>query len=134
MSELSDKQVYMYKQKYLSWGSRKPPKVWNGGGEENDVLKNNFIGKKNFIRQYQRNGWMDLSELRDIGSLHIEGTDTVVKGSLGWKGWFMEAWAHERAPLNSHWLVLKNCGTDLCDYWFVDSIYKERTRSIITKR
>ena len=43
---------------------------------------------------------MDLSELRDIHSLHIEGTDTLVKGGLGWKGWFMEAWAHERAPLN----------------------------------
>ena len=77
---------------------------------------------------------MDLSELRDIDSLHIEGIDTLVKGSLGWKGWFIEAWAHERAPLNSHWLVLKNGGTDLHDCWFVDSIYKERIRSIITKR
>ena len=69
---------------------------------------------------------MDLSELRDIDSLHIEGTDSLV-------GWFIEAWAYERAPLNSHWLVLKNCSTDLHDCWFVDSIYKERTRSIITK-
>ena len=56
---------------------------------------------------------MDLSELRDIDSLHIEGTDTLVKGGLGWKGWLIEAWAHERVPLNSLWLVLKNCGTDL---------------------
>ena len=47
------------------------------------MLKNNFIDRKNFIRQYQRNGW---SELRDINSLHIEGTDTLVKGGLGWKG------------------------------------------------
>ena len=47
--------------------------------------------EKKTIRQYQRNGWMDLSELRDIDSLHIEGTDTLVKGSLGWKGWFIEA-------------------------------------------
>ena len=70
---------------------------------------------------------MDLSELREIDSLHIEGTDTLVKGGLGWKGWFIEAWAHERAPLNSHWLVLKNCGTDY-------SMYKERTRSMLTKR
>ena len=62
---------------------------------------------------------MNLSELRDIDSLCM--------------GWFIEAWAHERAPLNSHWLVFKNCGTDLHDCWFVDSIYKERTRSIITK-
>ena len=29
---------------------------------------------------------MDLSELQDIDSLHIEGTDTLVKGGLGWKG------------------------------------------------
>ena len=71
---------------------------------------------------------MDLSELRDIDSLHVEGTDTLVKG---WKGWFIEAWVHERAPLISHWLVLKNCGTDLHNCWFV---YKERTRSILTKR
>ena len=80
---------------------------------------------------------MDLSELRDMDSLHIEGTDTLVKGSLGWKGWFIEAWANERAPLNLHWLLLKNCGncgTDLHDCWFVDSIYKGCTRSIITKR
>ena len=76
---------------------------------------------------------MDLSELRDIDSLHIEGTDTLVKGSLGWKGWFIEAWVHKRGPLNSHWLVFTNCGTDLHYCWFVNSIYKERTRSIITK-
>ena len=50
---------------------------------------------------------MDLSELRDIDSLHIEGTDTLVKGGLGWKAWFIEERAHERAPLNLHWLVLK---------------------------
>ena len=74
---------------------------------------------------------MDLSELQNIDSLHIEGTDTLVKG---WKGWFIEAWSHKRAPLNSHWLVFKNCGINLHDYWFVDSIYKEHTRSIITQR
>ena len=28
---------------------------------------------------------MDLSELRDIDSLHIEGIDTLLKGGLGWK-------------------------------------------------
>ena len=38
---------------------------------------------------------MDLSELQDIDSLHIEGTDTLVKGGLGWKGWFIEVWAHK---------------------------------------
>ena len=44
---------------------------------------NNFIDRKNFIRRYQRNGYMDLSELRDIDSLHNEGTNTLVKGGLG---------------------------------------------------
>ena len=32
---------------------------------------------------------MDLSERRDIDSLHIEGTDILVKGGLSWKGWFI---------------------------------------------
>ena len=133
MSELSDKQVYIYKQKYfpgvhaipesLKWRRKKRRR-------KRHALKNNFIDRTNFIRQYQRNGWMDLSELRDIDSLHIEGTDTLVKGGLGWKGWFTEAWAHEQAPLNLHWNYgTKNCGTDLHDCWFV-----EHTRSILTKR
>ena len=42
-----------------------------------------IFDRKNFIRQYQRNGYMDLSELRDIDSLHNEGTNTSVKGGLG---------------------------------------------------
>ena len=47
------------------------------------VLKNNFIDSRKFVRQYLRNGDMDLSELRDIDSLHNEGTNTLVKGGLG---------------------------------------------------
>ena len=54
------------------------------------VLKNNFTERKHFIRRYQRNGWMDFIELRDINSLHNEGTNTLVMGGLGWKGWFVE--------------------------------------------
>ena len=46
------------------------------------MRKTNFIDRKNFIRQYQRNDDMDLSELRDIDSLHNEGTNTLVKGGL----------------------------------------------------
>ena len=65
---------------------------------------------------------MDLSELRDIDSLHIEGTNTLVKGSLGWKGWFIKAWAHKQVPLNSHWLVLNNGGTNLHDCWYRKNI------------
>ena len=47
------------------------------------TFKNNFTDRKHFIRRYQRNGWMDVSELRDIDSLHNEGTNTLVMGGLG---------------------------------------------------
>ena len=53
-------------------------------------LKNDFTERKHFIRHYQRNSWMDFSELRAIDSLHNEGTNTLVRGGLGWKGWFVE--------------------------------------------
>ena len=33
---------------------------------------------------------MDLSELRDIDSLHNEGTNTLLKGDLGWRDGFTE--------------------------------------------
>ena len=51
------------------------------------MLKNNFTDKKHFIRRYQRNGWMDFSELQAIDSLYNEGTNTLV---MGLKGWFVE--------------------------------------------
>ena len=44
------------------------------------ALKNNFTDRKHFIRGYQRNGWMDFSELWAIDSLHNEGTNTLVMG------------------------------------------------------
>ena len=47
------------------------------------ALKNNFTDRKHFIRRYQRNGWMDFSELQAIDSLHNEGTNTLVMGGLG---------------------------------------------------
>ena len=47
------------------------------------LLKNNFTERKHFIRSYQRNGWMNSIELRDIDSLHNEGTNTLIMGSLG---------------------------------------------------
>ena len=46
-------------------------------------LKNNFTERNHFIRYYQRNGWMDFSELRAIDSLHNEGTNTLIMGGLG---------------------------------------------------
>ena len=47
------------------------------------TLKNNFTERKHFVRSYQRNGWMDFSELWAIDSLHNEGTNTLVMGGLG---------------------------------------------------
>ena len=51
--------------------------------KKTSALKNNFTHRKHFIRRYQRNGWMDFSELRTIDSLHNEGTNTLVMGGLG---------------------------------------------------
>ena len=45
--------------------------------------KNNLSERMHFIRCYQRNGWMDFSELQAIDSLHNEGTNTLVMGGLG---------------------------------------------------
>ena len=47
------------------------------------ALKNNFTERKDFIRRYQRNGWMNFSELRAIDSLHNESTNTIVMYDLG---------------------------------------------------
>ena len=47
------------------------------------TFKNNFTERKHSIRRYQRNGWMDFSELRAIDSLRNEGTNTLVMGGLG---------------------------------------------------
>ena len=54
------------------------------------ALKNNSTERKHSIRRYQRNGWMDFSELRAIDSLYNEGTNTLVMGGLDLKGWFVE--------------------------------------------
>ena len=69
----------MYVQiEYLSRGSCKLTKsmLRNGAGgeKENDTHENNFIESKDFIRHYQEDNWMDLSELQATYSLHIEGT------------------------------------------------------------
>ena len=61
---------------------------------------------------------MDFSELQAIDSLHNEGTN----GRFRLNRMVCQAWAHERAPLNSHWLVLTNGGADFYDCWLVDSV------------
>ena len=83
MGELSDKQAYVHKIEYfpgvteacesLKWRRRRRRR------KKRRVLKNNFIDRKRLIRQYQRNSYMDLSKLRDIDSLHNEGTNTLVR-------------------------------------------------------
>ena len=52
------------------------------------MCKNNFVERKDLIRHYQEDRWMDLSELQSMYSLHIEGTNALVMGDLGWKWWF----------------------------------------------
>ena len=42
-------------------------------------------------------------------------------------------WAHERAPLNSQWLVLRIGGADFLYCWVANSIWLERAESLITK-
>ena len=87
------------------------------------ALKNNFSERKHFIRRYQRNGWRDFIELQAIDSLLNEGTNTLVRnGRFRLKRIVCRAWAHERAPLNLHWLVLTNGGTNFYNCWLVDSI------------
>ena len=40
------------------------------------------------------------------------------------------AWAHEQAPLNSQWLVLRIGGADFLHCWVTDSISLERAESL----
>ena len=45
-----------------------------------------------------------------------------------------QAWAHERAPLNLQWLVLRIGGADFFHCWDADSIWLERAELLITKQ
>ena len=85
------------------------------------ALNNNFIDRIDRLRRYQRNGWMELSERRDIDSLDIEGTYTLVMGRYRAEGMVYRAWAHERAPLNTQWLILRIGDADFYHCWVVDS-------------
>ena len=51
--------------------------------EKKQCALNNFIEGTSFIICYQRNGWMDLSELQAMYSLHNEDINTLVMGGLG---------------------------------------------------
>ena len=58
----------------------------------------------------------------DIVSTLIEGTINVLKFSARGMGMVFRTWAHEGAPLNSQWPVLKNGGADFHHCWFVNSM------------
>ena len=69
---------------------------------------------------------------KDCG--YNEGTICVVIGCISVKRIVFRVWAHERAPLNSQWLILRIGGTDFLHCWVADSIRLERAESLITKR
>ena len=52
---------------------------------------------------------------------------------MGAKRMVFRAWAHEREPLDSQWLVLRIGGADLLHCWVANSIWLERAESLITK-
>ena len=52
----------------------------------------------------------------------IEGIINVLNLRARGIGIVFRTWAHEQAPLNSQWPVLKNGGTDFHHCWFVDSM------------
>ena len=65
---------------------------------------------------------MDISELWIIYSPRYDGTNNLIKQRFRLNRMICRAWAQERTPLNSHWLVLKNRDADFHDCWFVDSM------------
>ena len=91
--------------------------LWNsgGGGEDGEKwhLLNNFIETEEPVYKAlairEISGWI-LTELWAIYSLHIEGTNTLVTGSLGWKRCCVMrywVWVQEWVSLNSHRLVIR---------------------------
>ena len=59
------------------------------------------------------------NQCRVNDSGHNEGTVCLVKGWIGAKGMVFQAWAYERVPLNSQWLI---GGADVLHCWVTDSI------------
>ena len=61
-------------------------------------------------------------------------TICLVNGRISTEGMVFQVWAHEQAPLNLQWLVLRIGGTDFLHCWVANSIWLERAESLITKR
>ena len=97
------------------------------------MRKNVIDGRKPFIMPKQKTGENDLHELLGNDCGYNEGTICVVNGCISINRMVFRAWAHERAPLNSQWLVLRIGGTDFLHCWVADSIWLELAESLITK-
>ena len=74
--------------------------------------KNVIDGRKLFIMPKQKTGENDVHELLGNNYGYNEGTICVLNGCIGIKRMVFRAWVHERAPLNSQWLVLRIGGAD----------------------
>ena len=77
---------------------------------------------------------MDINQLQLDDCRYNEGTIYLVDKLMGAWGMVFRAWAHERSPLNSQWLVLRIGGADFLHCWVANSIWLERAESLITKR
>ena len=62
-----------------------------------------------------------------------EGTICVVNGLISVNRMVFRVWVHERASLNSQWLVFRIGGVDFLHCWVVDSVWLECAESLITK-
>ena len=91
-------------------------------------------GRKPFITPKQKTGENDLHELLGNDCGYNEGAICVVNERINVNRMVYRAWAHERASLNSQWLVLRIGGADFLHCWVVDSVWLERAESLITKR
>ena len=140
MSELLDKQVNAQKDKIFR-GSRKllqkcamKMKVELELEKKRRARKSIIHRRKPFITPKQKTSEDDLHELLGNDCGYNEGTICVVDGVISFKRMVFRAWAHERASLNSQWLVLRISGADFLHCWVADSIWLERVDSLITKR
>ena len=75
----------------------------------------------------QKTGENDLHELLGNHCGYNEGIISVVNGRISVNRMVFRSWAHERASLNSQWLVLRIGGTDFLHCWVADSVWLYRT-------
>ena len=133
ISELLHKQVNTQTKKSFR-GPRKLPQAHEKVCDENETKKkkrrthkNVIDGRKPFITPKQKTGANNLHELLGNDCGYNEGTICVVNGCISINRMVFRAWAHERVPLNSQWLVLRIGGTDFLHCQVADSTYMVRT-------